>query len=130
MRDGLVMQFIFTAKARTKLCLNKDLLSQTQVTLYKAGVGKVPLKPLVIQDKSLLFMAPMRVVWLEAGQSLTVRANLKRFQLDSGANWTPGEYGAEASFNLCEQTPAEPVTDPGRETPIPSARQGWFMISD
>lgn len=129
-REGLVMQFIFTAKAKTKLCLDKDILSQMQLSVFRSGQGKLPLKPLVIKDNSHLFMEPMRVVWLESGQSLTVRANLKRFQFDGGASWVPGEYNADAIFNLCEQTPVEPVTEPGHEIPIKAARQGWFMIME
>lgn len=126
--EGLVMQFIFTAKARTKLCLDKDILTQTQVSIFQSGMGKLPLKPIVIKDNSHLFMAPMQVVWLDAGQSLTVRANLKRFQFDGGANWMPGEYNVDATFDLCEQTPMQMVTDPGHETPVKASRQGWFMI--
>jgi hypothetical protein len=129
-REGIVMQFIFTAKAKTKLCLDKDILSQMQVTLARSGSGKLPLKPLVIKDNSHLFLATMGVVWLESGQSLTVRANLKRFELDGGSTWAPGEYSADATFNLCEQTPVEPVTEPGHETPVKAARPGWFMIME
>ena len=129
-REGLVMQFIFTAKAKTKLCLDKDILSQMQVSIFKSGQGKMPLKPLVIKDNSHLFLEPMKVVWLEAGQNLTVRANLKRFDLDGGAIWTPGEYSADATFNLCEQTPVVPVTEPGQETPVKASRLGWFMIME
>jgi len=129
-REGLVMQFIFTAKSKTKLCLDKDILSQMQVSLYQAGVGKLPLKPLVIKDNSHLFLEPMRVVWLDSGQTMTVRANLKRFQLDGGSIWSPGEYSVDATFNLCEQTPVEPVTDPGHETPVKAAGPAWFMIME
>ena len=127
-REGLVMKFIFTAQAKTKLCLDKDIFSQMQVTIAKPGIGKVPLKPLVLKDNSQMFQEPMKVQWLEAGESMTLRANLKRFQFDSGETWAPGEYSVNAVFNLCEQTPAEKVTEPGQEIPIKSVGQGWFMI--
>jgi hypothetical protein len=99
-----------------------------QVTIVKPGIGKIPLKPLVITDNSQIFQEPMQVLWLESGESVTMRANLKRFQFDNGEEWAPGEYNVNAVFNLCEQTPAETVTDPGKETPIPSTGRGWFMI--
>lgn len=127
-REGLVTRFTFKAQSKTKLCLDKDILSQMQVTIARSGSGTLPLKPLVLKDNSQLFQEPMKVVWLEAGQSLTLRANLKRYQFDGGEQWTPGEYSVGATFNLCEQTPAQKVTDPGRETPVKSERQGWFMI--
>lgn len=127
-REGLVTRFTFKAQSKTKLCLDKDILSQVQVTISRSGTGKLPLKPLVIKDNSQIFQEPMKVVWLEAGQSLTLRANLKRYQFDGAEQWIPGEYSIGATFNLCEQTPAQNVTDPGRETSVPSQRQGWFMI--
>lgn len=126
--DGLIMKLVFMAKAKTKLCLGKNILGQMQFTVGRAGVGKLPLKPLIIKDNSQIFEQPMKVLWLEAGQSVTLRANLKQFSPDGGERWLPGEYNVGAVFNLCEQNQLEPVTDPGRETPIPSIRQGWFMI--
>lgn len=127
-REGLVALFTFKAQAKTKLCLAEDILSQMQVNISRSGTGKLPLKPLVIKDNSQIFQEPMRVVWLESGQSLTLRANLKRYQFDGGELWTPGEYSVAATFNLCEQTPALKVTDPGQEIPVKSNGQGWFMI--
>ena len=129
-REGVVMQFVFTAQTKTKLCLDKDILSQLSVSLFRAGQGRLPVQPIVIQDNSQLFMEPMRVVWLSPGQQMTLRANLKRFQLDGGATWLPGEYSADATFNLCEQTPVEPVTEPGREIPVKAVRPAWFMIME
>jgi len=126
--EGLVAKFTFLARSRTKLCLDKDLLSQMQVSISKSGTGKLPLKPLVIQDNSQIFQEPMKVVWLESGESLSLRANLKRYQFDGGEQWTPGEYSVNATFNLCEQTPEPVVTDPGKETPVKASGQGWFMI--
>ena len=126
--EGLVFKFIFTAHERTKLCLAKDILSQTQISISRPGKGKVPLKPLVIQDNSEIFQEPMKVQWLDSGESVTLRANLKRYQFVDAEQWTPGEYNVNATFNLCEQTPTEVVTDPGQEIPIKASRQGWFMI--
>jgi hypothetical protein len=126
--EGLVMKFIFMAQSKTKLCLDKDILSQMQITIAQPGQGKIPLKPLVLTDNSQIFQEPMKVLWLEAGDSVTLRANLKRFQFDGGNQWAPGEYSVNAVFNLCEQTPAEVVTDPGKEIPVKSTGQGWFMI--
>lgn len=121
-------KFTFLARSRTKLCLAKDLLSQMQVNISRSGTGKLPLKPLVIKDNSQIFQEPMKVVWLDAGESLSLRANLKRYQFDGGNQWTPGEYGVNATFNLCEQTPDPVVTEPGKETPVKASGQGWFMI--
>jgi hypothetical protein len=127
-REGLVFKFTFRAQSRTKLCVAKDILSQMQVNISRSGTGKLPLQPLVIRDNSQIFQEPMRVYWLNTGQSIALRANLKRYQFNDGEHWTPGEYNVDATFNLCEQTPEENVTDPGKESPIKSSRQGWFMI--
>lgn len=126
--EGLVFKFTFTANEKTKLCLAKDILSQMQIAISRPGKGRVALKPLVIQDNSAIFKQPMTVQWLESGESVTLRANLKRYQFVDAEQWTPGEYNVNATFNLCEQTPVEVVTDPGQEIPIRAARQEWFMI--
>src|SRR6478609_4891679 len=52
--EGLVMILSWLAKKPVKLCLAKDLLSQTQVEVSRSGRGKLPLEPLVIEDKSKL----------------------------------------------------------------------------
>lgn len=127
-REGLMVKFTFTAQSRTKLCLNDDILSQVQIDIYRPGSGKLALQPLVIQDNSVIFQKPMRVQWLDSGESLTLRANLKRFKFANAEKWEPGEYNVNATFNLCEQTPAEYVTNPGKEIPVKAVRQGWFMI--
>jgi hypothetical protein len=80
-REGLVMKFIFTARSKAKLCLDKDIFSQMQVTIAKPGTGKIPLKPLVLKDNSQLFQESMKVQWLEAGESLTLRASLENIVL-------------------------------------------------
>jgi hypothetical protein len=127
-REGLVVKLIFKANQKTKLCMAKDILSQMDIAIFRPGQGKLALQPLVIKDNSTIFQEPMKVQWLESGQSLTLRANLKRYQFLDTDQWTPGEYNVSATFNLCEQTPAERVTDPGREIPVRAVRQGWFMI--
>lgn len=127
-REGLVVKLVFKANQKTKLCLAKDILSQMQVSISRPGQGKLALQPLVIKDNSTIFQEPMKVLWLESGQSLTLRANLKRYHFLDTDQWTPGEYNVSATFNLCEQTPAEIVTDPGQEIPVKAVRQGWFMI--
>lgn len=126
--EGLVVKFTFTAKEKTKLCLAKDILSQMQISISRPGQGKIPLQPLVMRDNSRIFQEPVKVLWLNSGQRLTLRANLKRYQFFSEEQWTPGEYNVSAVFNLCEQSSAEVVTDLGQEIPVKAIRQGWFMI--
>lgn len=126
--EGLVVQFTFKAKEKIKLCLAKDILSQMQISISRPGKGKIPLQPLVMKDNSQIFQEPMKVQWLESGQGVTLRANLKRYRFADEEQWTPGEYNVSAVFNLCEQTPQEVVTDPGQEIPVKAVRQGWFMI--
>jgi hypothetical protein len=127
-REGLMVKFILTARTRTKLCLAKDLLSQMQVDISRSGVGKLPLQPLVLRDNSALFSEKLKIHWLEPGESLTLRANLKRYRFNDGEVWKPGDYSVGATFNLCEQTADEQVMPGGKEVPVRSVRQGWFMI--
>ena len=127
-REGLSVRFRFTARERTKLCLSKDLLSQMQVNVYRSGRGKIAMQPLVSRDNQVVFEETMKVRWLEPGQSIDLKANLKRLQFAEGQKWTPGEYSVRAAFSLCEQTPTEEVPDIGRETLIPARKPGWFMI--
>jgi len=67
--------------------------------------------------------------WLEPGENVTLRANLKRFQFADGEHWEPGEYNVRATFNLCAQTPETEATVLEEEIPVKSAKSGWFMIS-
>jgi hypothetical protein len=127
-REGLVVKLTFTANEKTKLCLAKDILSQVQIAISRPGQGKMALQPLIIQDNSKIFQEPMKVQWLDSGQRVTVRANLKRYRFVDSEQWTPGEYNVNATFNLCEQTPMRMVADPGMEIPIKAVKQGWFMI--
>ncbi len=127
-REGLMVKFILTAREKTKLCLEKDPLSQMRITVSRSGQGKVPLEPLVLRDNRVLFDQNMKVRWLNPGDRVYLRANLKRLRFSGGGRWEPGEYSVSAVFNLCEQTPNEEVNDLGKEIPIPTARPGWFMI--
>ena len=67
-REGLTVQFKLTAFSLTKVCLDKDILSQMQVGLFRSG-SKLPLQPLVITDNSQRFKIPMEVRWLDPGES-------------------------------------------------------------
>jgi hypothetical protein len=82
-REGIVMQFIFTAKAKTKLCLDKDILSQMQLSVYRSGEGKLPLQPLVIKDNSHLFMAHEGAVVI-AGPKFNCASQFKAFPVRCG----------------------------------------------
>ncbi len=127
-REGVMVKFVLKATDRVKLCLAKDILSQVQVNIHRSGSGKMGMKPLVLRDNSEIFQQRLKVRWLESGESVVLRANLKRFQFANGTQWTPGEYHIGATFNLCEQTPNEEVTVSEKEIPIQSTRTGWFMI--
>lgn len=126
--EGLVMLFKWTAKKPVTLCLTNDFLSQTKINIYRSGSGKLPLQPLIVRDNGTLYQEPMQVYHLKTGESISRRANLKRYHFGEGKNWIPGEYNVEASFNLCEQTLNEPITDPGQESVIHAVKTGWFMI--
>lgn len=122
-----MVKFTFTAQSKTKLCLANDIMSQMNIGIYRPGSGKLPLAPMVIQDNSVIFQKPLQVRWLEAGDSITLRANLKRLKFANGEPWSPGEYNINATFNLCEQTPVEYTTS-GPEIPVKAAKPGWLMI--
>ena len=127
-REGVSVKFVFHASQRVKLCLDEDILSQVQVAIARSGQGEMPLQPLVMRDNSELFERPRKIRWLDSGESLTLRANLKRFHFSQGYRWQPGEYSASVTFGLCEQTPGDYDDPAGKETPIQSDGPGWFMI--
>lgn len=127
-REGVTVKFVLTARARTKVCLSKDVLSQMQISVGQSGRGQMPLAPLVLKDNTIRFQQALKVRWLEPGESLTLRANIKRLRFADGQPWAPGEYSVGATFNLCEQTPTEYVTETGQEIPVRAESQGWFMI--
>ncbi len=123
-----MVKFVFKARERVKLCLEKDILTQLQLTLSKSGKGILPLEPLVVKDTRELFQQNLKVLWLDPGESTLFRANLKRFQFANGEEWTPAEYSISAKFSLCEQTPTDYVDPAAPETLIESENTGWFMI--
>lgn len=128
--EGVLVQFTLTAVARTKVCLEKDPMSQVVLRATKAGMGLLPLKPLVVRDYQKLYNQRPVVRWLDPGQSVTWRTNLKRFGFADGQRWAPGEYSVQATFQLCEQSAGYAPPDPARpEIPIPSVLPAWFMIS-
>jgi len=127
--EGLMMQFRLKARERAPVCLPKDFLSQVQLKLYRAGHGALALGPLIVRDSSMAFQEPTRVRWLEPGQSVTLRANLKRFPLADGAlQWPPGEYSAQATFLVCGGGSAQPGLPPERA--IPASAPARFLIAD
>ncbi len=128
--EGIVTMLKLTATTRTKVCLANDILSQIEMTINRSGVGSLPLLPMVIEDKSQFYQEPLRIVWLEAGQSMSLRLNLKRYLFANGERWKPGNYSTTGTFNLCEQTPATTVTDTGQEIPIKAQQSSGFMIAE
>ena len=122
--EGLVMILSWLAKKPTKLCLAKDLLSQTQVEISRSGRGKLTLEPLVIEDKSKLLDMPAQVLNLQTGQVIRRRVNLKRFHFSGGEHWDAGDYTVKATFSLC--------TGEGKEEEIllPAKQSAYFMLMD
>lgn len=127
-REGVSVKFTFHANQRTKLCLSRDILTQMQLRIARSGTGVLPLQPLVVRDNSELFAERRKIYWLKPGQRLTLRANVRRFQLNDGETWKPGDYSVLATFGLCAQTPDDYDDPAGEEIPIPSDGLGWFMI--
>lgn len=126
-REGVMVKFILKATRPAKVCLEKDVLTQMQVHISRSG-EELPLQPLVVKDNRLMFHQPMKIRWLEPGEQLLFRANLKRFQFAGGETWEPGEYNITATFNLCEQTDSVEYDPAGQEVPIKTEQPGWFMI--
>ena len=126
-REGLQVRFTLKALDRAKICVEKDILSQMTLRVSRSGEF-LHLQPLVVTDNRELFHQHMNVQWLESGQTLTFRANIKRFRLANGETWEPGEYTVSGSFGLCEQTPGTLYDPAGKEAPVPAKNTGWFMI--
>jgi|GEM_PF-3491540 len=122
--EGLVMILSWMAKKPTKLCLAKDLLSQTQVEISRSGKGKLSLEPLVIEDKSKLLDMPEQVMNLKTGQLVRRRVNLKRFHFKGGEHWDAGDYTVKATFSLCAGADKE------EEIPLPAKQSAYFMLMD
>ena len=126
--EGIVVKVVFTAREKVRLCMEKDFLSQMGLKISRPGVGVLPLKPLVSTNNREVFQQKMRIHWLEPGESLTLRTNLKRYHFDKGYQWEPAEYTVNGFFNLCSQTGGEEYSPLEEETPVPLVRPGWFMI--
>lgn len=122
--EGLVMILSWLAKKPTKLCLAKDLLSQTQVEISRSGKGKLSLEPLVIEDKSKLLDMPDQIMNLKTGQLVRRRVNLKRFHFNGGEHWDAGDYTVKATFSLCAGADRE------EEIPLPAKASAYFMLMD
>jgi hypothetical protein len=122
--EGLVMILSWLAKKPVKLCLAKDLLSQTQVEVSRSGRGKLTLQPLVIEDKSKLFDMPSQILNLQTGQSVRRRVNLKRFHFSEGEHWDAGDYTVKASFSLCAGEGKD------EELRLPAKAPAYFMLMD
>jgi len=126
-REGVMVKFIFKASRRVKVCYAKDILSQMQLKISQGG-HNLPLQPLVVQDNSQIFQQPMNIRWLESGQSMTFRSNLKRFKFAEGDQWDPAEYNVSATFGLCDQSEDQPYDPAGKEVPVRTTIPSWFMI--
>jgi len=126
-KEGVVVKFVFTAREKVRLCLEKDFLSQMQLKINKSGVT-MPLKPLVSLDQGKMFHQQTRIYWLEPGESIMLRTNLKRYKFDQSHTWEPAEYTVNGTFNLCSQTGGEEYSPLEEETPVPFEKPGWFMI--
>ena len=126
-REGLMVKFTLKAAERTKVCIERDILSQLTLNISRSG-ELLPIQPLVVKDNRQLFREQMKIRWLESGESLSFRANIKRIQFANGEPWEPGEYNVTGSFGLCEQTPDQFYDPAGEETPVRSKNSGWFMI--
>jgi hypothetical protein len=126
-REGLMVQFVLKATRRTKVCLEKDIMSQMQVRISRSG-SLLPVEPLVLKDNRLIYHQSMQIRWLEPGEQLLFRANLKRFRFAGGESWEPGEYTVNATFNLCEQNGVDDYDPAGEEIPVEAEAPGWLMI--
>lgn len=125
--QGLMMTMVLQANQRAKVCLAKDIMTQMDFKVSQAGVN-LPLKPLVVNDNSTIFQQPVVIKWLDPGQKLTYRINLKRFQFADGQAWKPAEYHVSATYHLCEQNDSKTYDPAGDEIPIKTQKPAWFMI--
>jgi hypothetical protein len=127
--EGLPMKFIFKAYKATRLCLEKDPMSQFQFQVLRGGAGVLPIAPLVVTDTRELYFEKIRRIELKPGDVYPIRANLKRFDFSEGEKWLPGDYTVSATFNLCDQSEqAKQDSSAGKEIPIKSTQNGRFII--
>ena len=122
-----MVKLTLKANRRAKVCLAKDILTQVRLKVSKSG-QITPLKPLVVEDNSTLFDEPVIVKWLDPGQSLTFRTNLKRLNFANGDKWEPAEYNVAATYQLCDQTEDKAYDPAGRELSVPTQKIAWFLI--
>lgn len=126
-REGLMTNFIFEANRKTKLCVAKDIMTQMDITVSQAG-QKVTLKPLVVTDIEKLYQKKAKEIWLEPGETISFRLNLRRLMFASGKSWKPGEYSINTTFHLCPQDISDPDSMLFNEIPIEATQPGWLMI--
>lgn len=129
-REGLQMHILLKAIAPVTLCLEKDMFTQFDFSLYRSGKGKLNLMPIVEQDNSVLFKQPVQSVALKPGETFSYWINLKRLKLADGEQWIPGDYSVTATFRLCDQVHPEAADSASRETSIPAGQSTHFMIME
>jgi hypothetical protein len=128
-REAVMLRFNFRALKPVRLCFEKDPLAQFSLKITRAGIGPLALYPLLVQDNSMLLRQPPKVYQMNPGDSIPYRANLKRIKFANGERWQPADYAVSAVFRLCDQR-AGSFAGEGRETLVPSTREGRFMIME
>lgn len=128
-REGLPIEFLLEAHEPIQLCLEKDPLTQFQLTVYRAGKGPMPLEPYVTKDTRELYFEKIRIISMKPGDKFPYRTNIKKIVPARGEKWDLGDYTVKAVFNLCDQTQEYRHDSAGRETPIKSTNSASFMIT-
>jgi hypothetical protein len=138
-REGIMIRMNFLALQPVDLCLQKDPLSQFDITIFRSGLGPLRLKPMVVQDNSVLFAEKTRVFHLNPGDNLPYRANLKRVHFARNDGWEAGDYTVSVNFHLCDPTVGKKIRENpfletntlgGKEGNIPSLQPARFMIME
>lgn len=127
-KEGVTVEFVLKASRPTKICLEKDPLTQFQLQISRGGKGALPLEPLVTTDTRELYFEKIRLVDLKAGDSFPFRANLKRLAFSKGEKWASGDYMVTGVFNLCDQEGGFTHDSAGKEIPIRATENGRFLI--
>lgn len=73
------------------------------VDIYRAGFGKIPFTPNVVQ-LTPKDMQEVKHVKLKAGEMYQTSFNLKRMVVGPPSYWKPGEYRIKAKFFLCAES--------------------------
>ncbi|MBY0450819.1 MAG: hypothetical protein K2X01_09380 [Cyanobacteria bacterium] len=128
MREGINLTARIKAMAPTDLCLEKDPLTQFDISVTRSGFGLFPLDPLTVKDLRVQFQQRIRVMKLKPGDVFVFRFNLKRFTPSEGADWESGDYQVKTAFRLCEQVPNAGLNSAGREIPVPARKNARFFI--